>query len=68
MGKEMSQGYTLEEIVGMIKSKAEQQPAFFGETTILWQDGKMVLWKENNVTRKPMGTTRGRGFLCGQRL
>ena len=51
--------YTLEEIIEMLKGKAEQQPPFYGEVTLVWQGGQVVLWREQ-VTLKPSGTTGGK--------
>jgi len=51
--------YTLEEVMEMLKGKAEQQPPFYGETIQVWENGKMVLWREH-LTLKPSGTTGGK--------
>ena len=48
--------YTLTEIMEMIKGKVEQQPAFWGEVTLTFQDRKIVLWSEIKKL-KPSGTT-----------
>ena len=51
--------YSLDEVIEMLKGKAEQQPPFWGETTLVWQNNKIVLWKETS-SKKPNGTTEGK--------
>ena len=47
------ENFTLEEIKEMLIGIANKSPPFWGETTLLWQDGKTILWREV-TTRKPM--------------
>ncbi len=50
----MEAEYTIEDIVGLIKSIKKKQEPFYGETTIKWDNGKMILWREAG-TKKPKG-------------
>ena len=55
--------YTLEEIIEMLKRKSEQP--FYGKTEQVWENGKIVLWREV-MSKKPSGTTEGKRRLSDE--
>jgi len=48
--------FSIEEVSDMLHQIRERERPFYGEITLVWQEGKIVLWRESG-TKKPDGTT-----------
>ena len=48
--------YTIEDIVQFLEDIKAQPEPFWGDTTISWQAGKMVMWKPWPVIKPKSGT------------